>query len=87
MVGSLFIVSVFGLKGIVVNPVYKNGLYAKVTFGFYEAGFVGLLILFPVLIMPFKPAGQAAGLFIFIIEAVWGCLAVINRHIYKKKKV
>lgn len=83
VVGSLFIASVIGLNGVVVNPVYKNKLYANVTFGFYEAGFVGLLILFPLLIMPFN---FPAAIIIIIIEGVWGSLAAINRIRNKGKK-
>jgi hypothetical protein len=80
VVSTLFIVSVVGLKGVIVNPEYENKLYAKTSFGFYEAGFVGLFVLFPLLIMAFN---SVAGWFIIIIEATWGGLGIFNRLKYR----
>jgi hypothetical protein len=56
------------MKGFVVGRRQENALGPRIGFCLYEAGFAGLLILFPLLVMPFS---QIAGIIIIVIEFIW----------------
>ena len=52
LVGALFIVSVYGMKRAYVHQ--RLNRFAKYSHTLYELGFVGILIIFPFIVMPYS---------------------------------
>ena len=78
---SLLIMSVFGIKVVLVDKRKGNEVFSIVALYTYEAGFGALAILLPILVYAFSPIG--ASIIIGIIGG-WGvifCVYKILNHL------
>ena len=71
LVGTLFIVSVYGMKVGFVHE--KKDLFSEISHIFYEIGIAGILIIFPFIVIPFS---LIFGIIVFVIVITWICLYI-----------
>jgi hypothetical protein len=71
IVSTLLVVSVVGVKVAYIQERDQKEFFPRVSLLFYEAGFIGVLILVPVLVLPFS---LAMGYVIIFILIAWGAI-------------
>jgi hypothetical protein len=74
--GSLLILSVFGLKRAIVLNIKEHEWFFKFASWSYESGYGVLLVLFPLIVLPFSDIGAY---FIIVIEVIWGVMDLIDK--------
>jgi hypothetical protein len=77
---TLLLVSIFGMKVAIVHEETVKEWFSKLVLYCYEAGYIALLVLLPLLVMPFF---QPTAWLIVGIEIAWGIIVAIE---YKKRR-
>jgi hypothetical protein len=73
---TFLILSVFAIKVVIVDKRKGNELFSITALYTYEAGFIALALLLPLLVYPFFPLGA---IIILIIEAGWGVIFLVYK--------
>jgi hypothetical protein len=55
--GTLLIISVFGIKMVIVDKVDRQKKFAWVMLSTYEFGLISILVLLPLMVIPFSRIG------------------------------
>jgi hypothetical protein len=75
--GTLLILPVFAIKVVLVDKRKGNELFFSITALFtYEAGFIALALLLPLLVYPFLPLGA---IIISMMEIGWGVIFLVYK--------
>jgi hypothetical protein len=80
--GTLLILSVFGLKRAIVLNIKEHEWFFKFASWSYELGYGVLLVLFPLIVLPFSNIGA---FFIIVIEIIWCIMDAIDRRDRRKR--
>jgi len=75
LASTFFIVSIFGMKLVLVGRNRTYEWISRFSLWLYEAGFVVLLLLFPLYVIPFS---REFGYMIIVVEGTWGILLLVN---------
>jgi hypothetical protein len=81
MAGALLILSVFAIKIVIVDKVERNRKFARVALLAYELGLIALLVLLPLLIIPFSGIGA-----VIIISIEAGLILMIGVYLFRKHR-
>lgn len=80
-IGATFLVlSIFGIKAVLVDKRGGNELFSVIALFTYETGYCILAILLPLLVYPFS---APAAIFILVIEAGWLVIFVVDKRLKK----
>jgi hypothetical protein len=74
--GTLLILSVFAIKVVLVDKRKGNELFSITALYTYEAGFIALALLLPLLVYPFLPLGA---IIISMMEIGWGVIFLVYK--------
>lgn len=77
--GTLLILSVFGIKMVIVDQVNPQKKFARVLLSSYELGLIAILILLPLIVIPFA---QVGAVIMILIEA--GLILMIGVYQFRK---
>jgi len=69
-------VSVFGMKVVIVDKLKGDELFSRIALYTYESGFVALASLLPLLVYPFFPLGA---IIILTVESGWGIIFLVYK--------
>lgn len=81
MAGALLILSVFAIKIVIVDKVERNRKFARVALLAYELGLIALLVLLPLLVIPFSGIGV-----VIIISIEAGLILMIGVYLFRKHR-